>query len=426
MNPANWPLVAIARSRDSRLLILVRLIRSIGQGALVVDFALYLRALHWSGGAIGALLTASMAIGIALTAVLGPASDRIGRKPLLLALEVTRVAAALVALLTSAPVPLAVAAVVAQYGRGGNGTAGPFGAVEQAWLARSATPDTRARLFSLNSSVGFFGRTLGAVLAALPSLLVGWLPGAMSYRPLFGVVAVTSLIAFCLILRIPEDTATRRVRTKRPPPQVEAPRIQPPYSENALLLRLALANLLQGAGIGLTGPLIAYWFALRFHAGPGVIGPLMAAGFLLAAAASILNGRLAQRWGVVPVVTGMRATGIGLLVALPLMPTLPMAGAVYMIRSVFNRGTNGVRAALSMSLVRPERRGFAATVNSVSVSAPRAIGPLVSGLLFEAHFLALPFLLSAGFQAGYLLLYARSFAGFERAERRRTVVEARV
>ncbi|HET8996901.1 MAG TPA: MFS transporter, partial [Acetobacteraceae bacterium] len=377
MSPANWPLVVIARSHDSRLLILVRLIRSIGQGALVVDFALYLRALHWSGGAIGALLTASMVSGIALTAVLGPASDRIGRKPLLLALEATRIAAAIVALLTSAPVPLAVAAIAAQYGRGGNGTAGPFGAVEQAWLAQSATPDTRARIFSLNSSMGFFGRTLGALLAALPGLLVGWLPGAMSFRPLFGVVALSSLIAFCLILRIPEDTATQRTETKRPARQDAAPRIQTAHSENTLLLRLALANLLQGAGIGLTGPLIAYWFALRFHAGPGVIGPVMAAGFLMAAAASIVNGRLAQRWGVVPVVVGMRATGIGLLVALPLLPTLPVAAVAYMVRSVFNRGTNGVRAALSMSLVRPERRGFAATVSSVSVSVPRAIGPVV-------------------------------------------------
>ena len=169
--------------------------------------------------------------------------------------------------------------------------------------------------------------------------------------------------------------------------------------------------MLQGAGIGLTGPLIAYWFALRFHAGPGVIGPLMAAGFLLAALASVVNGRLARRWGIVPVVVGMRLTGISLLVALPAMPTLSMAGAVYMSRSVFNRGTNGVRAALSMSLVRPERRGFAAMVSSVSVSVPRALGPIVSGLLFEAHFLALPFLLAAGFQLGYVWLYAPQLRG---------------
>lgn len=42
----------------TRRLLLMRALRSIGQGALVVDFALYLHALGWSGTAIGLVLTA--------------------------------------------------------------------------------------------------------------------------------------------------------------------------------------------------------------------------------------------------------------------------------------------------------------------------------------------------------------------------------
>ena len=41
----------------TRRLLLSRTLRSIGQGALVVDFSLYLHALHWSGFAIGLVLT---------------------------------------------------------------------------------------------------------------------------------------------------------------------------------------------------------------------------------------------------------------------------------------------------------------------------------------------------------------------------------
>ena len=143
MRAAAARLIAIARSPDSRLLILVRGVRSIGQGALVVDFALYLRALHWSGGEIGALLTASMISGIVLTALVGPLSDRIGRKSLLLGFEATRIAAALIALSTANPPLLVAAALLGQYGRGGSGSAGPFGPVEQAWLARSVAAEER-------------------------------------------------------------------------------------------------------------------------------------------------------------------------------------------------------------------------------------------------------------------------------------------
>jgi len=43
----------------TRRLLLMRTLRSVGQGVLVVDFALYLHALQWSGVAIGLVLTAA-------------------------------------------------------------------------------------------------------------------------------------------------------------------------------------------------------------------------------------------------------------------------------------------------------------------------------------------------------------------------------
>ena len=41
--------------RTTRLLLATRFVRSIGQGALAVDFALYLRALDWSAMAVSAV-----------------------------------------------------------------------------------------------------------------------------------------------------------------------------------------------------------------------------------------------------------------------------------------------------------------------------------------------------------------------------------
>lgn len=400
-------LIALLRCRDGRLLVVVRGVRSIGQGALVVDFALYLRALHWTGGQIGALLTAAMISGIALMTLVGPLSDQIGRKSLLLGFESTRVLAALIALSSSNPWLIAGAAVLGQYGRGGNGAAGPFGPVERAWLAHSVPSEARVSVYSINSAVGFLGRAVGALLAATPALLASWLAGPLAYRPLFALVLVTSVISLWLISRIPEE---HRPARRAPGPSEAAIGRR----ENALLLRLALANLLQGAGLGLSGPLTAYWFALRFGQGPALIGPLMAAALVLAALASLAAGRLARRHGIVPVVIGMRLVGIGLLAAMPLAPSFPFAAGLFAARSLFNRGTNGPRRALSVSLVRAERRGLAGSLNSVSLSVPRAIGPFFAGLLFDTGFLALPFLLAAGFQVGYLCLYGWSFAAHDR------------
>ena len=51
-------------SRTTRLLITTRFVRSIGQGALAVDFSLYLRALNWSAVAISAVLSAALLVGV--------------------------------------------------------------------------------------------------------------------------------------------------------------------------------------------------------------------------------------------------------------------------------------------------------------------------------------------------------------------------
>jgi hypothetical protein len=98
-----------------------------------------------------------------------------------------------------------------------------------------------------------------------------------------------------------------------------------------------------------------------------------------------------------------------LLVALPLSPSFGLAAWLYMLRTMFNRGTTGARSALNISIVRPHRRGFAASMGNVSMQVPRAVSPLLTGILFAANNLALPFFIGAAFQTAYLVMYYSSF-----------------
>jgi hypothetical protein len=81
----------------------------------------------------------------------------------------------------------------------------------------------------------------------------------------------------------------------------------------------------------------------------------------------------------------------------------------YYLRTMFNRGTTGARSALSISIVRPHRRGFAASMANVSMQIPRSVSPLLTGILFAANNLALPFFIGAAFQGAYLAMYYTSF-----------------
>ena len=89
--------------RNVRLLIGMRAARSLGQGAMVAAFALYLHALGWTATAIGAVLMGALLFGTLLTIIVGPLSDRGGRRAFLLGYDALQTLVALVAMLTTTP-----------------------------------------------------------------------------------------------------------------------------------------------------------------------------------------------------------------------------------------------------------------------------------------------------------------------------------
>jgi len=394
--------------RNIRLLILSRLARSVGQGVTVASFALYLHALGFGGTTIGAVLTAGLVFGATLTAIVGPLSDRRSRRAMLLVYEAVSGLAALAVMLSGSEAVLIIAATVAGFGRGANGAAGPFAPVEQAWIAREVEGSARRQALSFNATIGFLGMAAGAALALLPGLFSTDITLA-GYRLLFAVPAVSSIIAI-LALALTQEAHAADV-----PP---APRSLSDHhitrEENRQLRRLAIANIVNGLGVGMIGPLMAYWFALRYGKGPSSIGPALAAGFVLAACGSALSARLATRFGAVRTVLLMRGFGILSLAAMPFAPEFGVAVALYAIRAAFNRGTVGARQAVTADLTRAERRGTAASIQNLSLQIPRAIGPLIGGWLLHRGYLALPFLTAAALQAAYIVLYGYFFGSLDR------------
>lgn len=385
-----------------RRLIALRAARSLGQGALVVDLALYLKALGWSGVAIGGTLAGAGLLAATLSMGVGVASDRAGRRRFLVAAEVLTVACALAALASSNPWILVPAILFAGFGRGINGAASFFGPAEQAWLAAVVGPAERGHVYSLNLAAGSIGMAAGAGLAALPQLLAPALGTEWAFRVLFFVPLGGALVNLASLARLHE-----RERPAQPPrAAAEQPRRR---RENRALAWLAGLNSVNGLAIGLTTPLLSYWFSVRFGIGAAAIAPFMAATFLASGVASIVTGRLTRRIGVVPAVVSVRALGVFLLAAVPLSPVYALAAGFYALRSALNRGSIGARQALVVSLVDDDRRGFAASLNAASFQYAMAAGPALAGALLDAGFLMIPFFLAAALQTVYVAGFGLAF-----------------
>ena len=405
----------------TRRLLAARALRSVGQGALVVDFALYLHALNWSGLAIGSVLSAGGLLGAALSLVVGLTSDRLRRKPFLLFYEFVSLLSGVAALLSAQPLILTAAAIAGGFGRGATGAAGPFSPAEQAWLAERVAPEQRGWIYSVNTGMGFFGMGVGALIAILPSLWDRWLVGSLAYRPLFALVGLASAYNLFLLSQAREE-----YRGPEQALDLEGQRQKAAINrlENRILGKLVFVNAFNGLAVGLTGPLISYWFSLRFQVGPGAIAPVMAGTFMLTGASSLVTGRLSERIRIVQSVVWARLVGLALLVLLPVMPVYWLAALVYLLRSAFNRGSAGTRQALAVGLVHDERRGLATSLNAVSFQFPQSVGPSIAGYLLDAGLFTLPFYAAALLQGIYLILYGRIFRKYEPPRQEETSIHS--
>jgi MFS family permease len=402
---------------DSRLhpaafrLLAARTVRSVAQGALTADLALYLHALHWSGLAIGLALTGAVSTAAVLGLGVGLVSDGLRRKPFLIYSEILNLFCGLVPLLSQRPELLAAAIVLGGFGRGLNGSAGPFAPAEQAWLAEVVPAEDRGRVYSLNNGLGFFGMALGALLAILP----GWWAQSSTPRAAYGFLFLLVIAGSLLNLWLLAGAVEPR-RSAGAASGVRAKRLH--RWENRLLWKLLQLNVLNGLSMGLTGPLISYWFALRFNAGPESIAPVMAATFSLTGVMALYTGSLVQRHGLARAVVWSRGIGVMLLLMLPFMPWFWLAAVVYMLRLASGGASVGARQAQIVSLVRDERRGLAASINAASFQIPQAAGPGIAGPLIEAGFFITPFCIAAVLQMIYVLGYDRLFSRYDRPQSR--------
>lgn len=410
----------------AKRLLLIRFLRSVGQGAMVVDLTLYLKDLHWNAAAIGGVTSAAGLFGAALILIVGILSDRMGRRPFLLIYEALTMVAAITACFTSKTFPLVLVIVVAGFGRGQSGAAGPFSPAEQAWLARHVERSNRGHVFSLNNAAGFVGMAIGSAIGGIPALIYSSLPIA-AYRPIFILVGVVSLSCVVILLNMKEQNIDVKViQTKdfsvpqddtdvrKSPEPIKEVSIQ--KQENMAMLKLGLVNMLNGLAIGLTGPMMAYWFSIRYDANTAEIGVTLSIGFLMTGLFSIFNGILAERVGMVKSVTWMRVIGSAMMFVLPWMPNFASASVLYVMRNAINRGTQGNRSALSASLTRDKRRGLATSINALSMRLPSSIGPTLSGYMFDAGELALPLILTATLQFINAGIYQWVFGKYDKKD----------
>jgi MFS family permease len=401
---------------DARRLFATRVARMFAYGAVSVVLFLYLVRVGVSEARVGLLLTLTLLGDTAVSLVLTTGADRFGRRRTLLVGAALMVLAGVVFAVSDDFLVLLAAATVGVISPSGN-EVGPFLPVEQAALSELVTAPQRTHLFAWYNLVGSLATAAGALAGgALAQGLqaAGW--GALAgYRAVVVVYAVMGGVLASLFLRLSsaiEPAAAGAVG--------EPPRRFGLHRSRRLVLGLASLFSLDAFGGGLVvQSIVAYWFHVRFGVAPAGLGAIFFAANVLAAVSALGAARIAARIGLLNTMVFTHIPSNLLLLLVPLMPTLPLAIAVLLLRFSISQMDVPTRQSYTMAVVSPDERSAAAGLTGVARTTGAGLAPVVSGpLLADPALLGVPFYLAGGLKIVYDLALWVAFRGVRPPEER--------
>jgi predicted MFS family arabinose efflux permease len=356
--------------------------------------------------AIGALLGATLLGDAVISLWLTTHADRIGRRRVLAAGALLMCAAAAVFAGSTWPPVLFIAGIVGVISPSG-GDVGPFLSVEQAMLAQVTPGSTRTRAFARFNVVG---RSSGAVGALVGGLLAGAIIGqgfapADAYRI---VIVVYGLGGFALAALSWALSPSVEVQSA---PDVSISRRLGLHKSRGIVGRLTMLMGIDAFGSGfIVNSLLAYWFQLRFGADVQLIGLILFASGVLAAVSALGAPWLAARIGLIRTMVYTQIPANSLLVLVPLMPTLPLAIILWLIRCSISQMDIPARQSFTMSVVAPDERSAAAGFTGIALTVGASFSPIFSAPLIGSVALAgVPFVVAGSLKLVYDGLLFRAF-----------------
>jgi MFS family permease len=386
---------------DGRLLFATRSIRLFAYGGLSVVLVLYLVSLGLTESDVGLLLTATLLGDTFISLYLTTRADRIGRRRMLIVGAALMTAAGLVFGFTTRFWLLLAAGTIGVVSPSGQ-EVGPFLPIEQAALSQVVSDRSRTKVFAWYTLAGSLATALGALAAGTLTqvLQTVWAP-VDSYRAIVIAYAAIGIVLAVMFGRFTPDTEARQRHSS----VIGISRSRP------VVLKLAALIALDSFGSGfVVQSFAAYWFSLRFGVDPQTLGMLFFAANILAGVSALVASWIAERIGLINTMVLTHLPSNVLLILIPLMPTLPLAALLLLVRFSISQMDVPTRQSYIMAVVNPDERSAASGITGVARTTGAALSPLFAGVLFaQPALISVPFFIAGSLKIAYDLLLFRAF-----------------
>ncbi len=396
---------------DGQLLFCTRMVRLFAYGFLSVVLVLYLVEIGLTETRIGVLLSLTLVGDTLISLWLTTVADRLGRRRVLIAGTSLMIFAGLLFALTRNFYLLLAAATVGVISPSGY-EVGPFLSIEQAALSQITRDELRTHIFAWYNLVGTFATALGSLVggASVQALERISLSPIGSYRTVVAGYAVLGLVMTILFTRLSPDVEASPIGFNSVSHLIPESWFGLSRSRGIVLKLSALFSLDAFAGGFIIQSLFAYWFYVRFHVEPATLGGIFFGANILAGLSYLAAAHVASRIGLIKTMVFTHIPSNILLILVPLMPNLPLAITVLLVRFSISQMDVPTRQSYTMAVVAPEERSAAAGITGIARTIGASLAPLfATPMLASTYLLSVPFFVAGGLKIVYDLALYQSF-----------------
>jgi len=403
---------------DGWLLFLTRFTRLFAYGSLSLVLVFYLTGLGLSESQTGTLFTFTLLGDTGVSLYLTTRADRIGRRRMLIIGAVLMAAAGAAFACTSNFLFLIIAGTIGVISPSGN-EVGPFLPIEQAALSHIVPDRARTEVFAWYTLTGSFATATGILCGGiLTNALQGTaLTHVESYRVVVLLYAALGVLLGFFFARLSSAAEVSRSGEEPVSPAPMKSFFGIADSRNIVIKLSGLFAIDSFSGGFIVQSFAVYWFYLRFGAHPGTLGAIFFWANIFAGVSALLASRLASHFGLIRTMVFTHLPSNILLILVPLMPNLPLAVALLLLRFSISQMDVPTRQSYTMAVVRPEERSAAAGITGVARTIGAAIAPLFAGLMFaRPSLINVPFFLAGTIKIIYDLLLYNGFVAIQPPE----------
>jgi len=375
-------------SRDGKLLLTARIVRTFSYGFLSIILAIYLKLMGFNEIFIGIVLTATLVNSVIFNLFASFYADKIGRKKILVIYAILMAISGAIFLVTNNYVALIASALIGTINVTGT-EVGAFLSIEQAILPQTVNDiKKRNSIFAIYNMAGTFAMSAGVLLSGFPQFIqkLYGLNQVESIRTLFLFYSICAIIVigvyFFLSKKIELDpnlakTASVRTISRK--------------SKGIITKLSSLFAIDSFAGGFVIQSIVSFWFFSKFGADLTTLSYIFSIAGALTAFSFLFATKIASKIGLINTMVFTHIPSNLLLILLAFAPTFPIAIGIYLARMSLSQMDVPTRQSYIVAVVNEDERIAAAGITNTSRNIAQAVSPSLAGVIIQSLSLSAPF-----------------------------------